>query len=125
MMKYNTTIKTRTITKQIETVHIHKIDWDYDFYRAAESMYPNDKERKGVKAIIERLKQCENGIGKVQITTDGGWPRCGWGEVLNVGMVSQWPYWTPRPCVLMTSTLGGSAWEDWTSISDIRPLKLN
>lgn len=95
-----------------------EIDWTYDFSA-------HGRDRDGVMdpfAIHERVKllqQCESGIGIVDATDDGGWPRMWWGRVLAVGMVSMWPWNKPRPSVGV-GALGGLIWLDWTQIADVR-----
>lgn len=52
----------------------------------------------------------------MRVTTDGGWPRCGWGDVLDVGMYDGWPYWKPVPSVYSRGPLGGE-WHCFSMLS--------
>jgi len=84
------------------------VDWDFDF--------GVDDER------VRRLRDIEAGIARGetwQATTDGGWPRFGWGEVLAVGMYDGWPYWSPTPSVLISGHFGGE-WSSWRAVTDAR-----
>lgn len=129
-LEYDTAIRTTTVTQRHDTCHIQQIDWDgYDFDN------PEHTQSMGCNAatkteVVERQKQflrmCEAhaATGLAQATSDGGSPKFGYGKVLAVGMVSKWPYWEPRPCVLKVSTLG-LEWVDWWSITgvEIQPEK--
>lgn len=115
--KYDTTIQTRErAPERITTRHTEYIDWEYPFEEVMvmAGCYPRPQERAARQ--VELLKKCEG--ENVYATDYGGWPRCGWGRVLAVGMVSQWPYWEPRPCVLVNRTLG-AVWIDWASLTDV------
>lgn len=67
-------------------------------------------------------KAVEENPDKYQTTTDGGWPRCGWKDVLEVGMYDGWPYWKLVPSVLMKNWMGAS-WHSFSSITSIRKKK--
>lgn len=58
------------------------------------------------QAFVDALKAAEQSPDKYQATTDGGWPRCGWGRVLRVIMYDGWPYWRPTPTVVCASWHG-------------------
>ena len=49
---------------------------------------------------------------KVEVADSGGF----YHHVYSVGMGSFWPYWEPRPVVIVKGTLGAE-WMDWTNIS--------
>jgi len=57
--------------------------------------------------------------GTTCATSYGGWPRCCWGLVLRAGLAAKWPYWTPRPTVMIRTSMG-SEWIDWLSLTDVR-----
>lgn len=118
-LKYDTTIRTVTHTDRVETVHIEQIDWDYNFFdeKHTRGMCCNEEGKKQqIEELIAYLKLCEQfATADVYASSYGGWPRI-WQKVLSVGMVSKWPYWEPRPSVLMTSTLG-TEWFDWHSLT--------
>jgi hypothetical protein len=129
-MQYDTTIQTRTKTERISTCHINEIDWEYDFDNPAHTECQCNSEeykREYIARKKDYLKQVENGLNaghRVLISTYGGWPRI-WRQAHSVGMVSTWPYWSPRPNILANSTVGGSmgtAWEDWNSITGVEVL---
>jgi hypothetical protein len=71
-----------------------------------------------LKLAEERLARGEP--SDVLVTTDGGWPRCGWHEVYAVRLYDGWPYWEPRPAVLRAGTIGGSEWDFFSSIIEVR-----
>lgn len=54
----------------------------------------------------ERLRQIEAEPEQWLATNDGGWPRIGWKRVIALRMYDGWPYWTPKPALLVTGTLG-------------------
>lgn len=103
-------MRTETRTVRIGE-RVSDIDWSYDFRSHFDSMGCSVERRD--ERCAERVAQ----LGaveaafregrKVEVTTDGGWPRVGWGVVLDVGMYDGWPYWRPVPCVLKTGTFGG------------------
>jgi len=94
-----------------------EIDWSYDFEK-------DDWDHEGctnpycIERSKEILKTCENSIGEAMVTDDGGCPRCWWGEVLGVGMSSQWPYYEARPTVIVRGVYE-IEWLDWLELSDI------
>lgn len=110
-------MKTVTRTEQVGE-HLGPIDWTYDFAAHGWTESHGGINPALIPAMIERLKQLEH--GEWQATTDGGWPRCGWGKVIAVGMYDGWPHWKPTPSVLICSPLG-SSWHPWYSVTDIRP----
>lgn len=92
------------------------IDWNYPFDEQGQGLRPEFiEERK------ERLRRCE--AGEVEATTDGGFPKVGWGKVLDTGMYDGWPYWRPVPSVLIAHRTGGASWHSWGSITDVRDAK--
>ncbi len=124
-MEYDTTIRTVTETKRLTTVHISKIDWDYNFDdpKHTDTMGTNEEGKR------QRISQCENALKFV----DDNWPNENlWVEagsdylhrVIGIGMVSQWPYWEPRPCVLLQGAMHDE-WRDWRDLrhAELRPAK--
>lgn len=89
------------------------IDWDYDFaahgWDRGGAMNPDLIPRR-----VESLKQCEENVGNVKTTTDGGWPRVGWGTVLAVDMRDG------EPSVLIDGWMGPS-WSPWFMIHEVLP----
>lgn len=117
---FDTTIRTTTEVHRHATKHVDYIDWDnYPFDDPANTdCMPGSDERKRLRIEEQKelLRTCERfGEGNVFASNYGGWPRI-WHQVLGVGMVSKWPYWKPRPAVLVTSTLG-CEWFDWMSLT--------
>lgn len=104
-------MKTYTQTVR-EGEYLGPIDWDYNF-----EQHIDDKER--LEKQKEKLKILENNVEKYKATVDGGWPRCGWGTVLKVGMYDGWPYWRPVPSVLISGNYGA----EWHSFSMITSIK--
>jgi hypothetical protein len=96
------------------------VDWSYDFRSHFNGYGGDDAARDRYCAEkIEQLRKLTD--GEWQATTDGGWPRCGWGKVLAVGMYDGWPYWHPVPSVLIAGPLGGE-WHSFASVTSIEPL---
>jgi hypothetical protein len=90
-------MKTRMVEVR-EGEYIGPIDWD-------ETKWPfqiRDEQRDMLRAIEA------DPDGHVA-TTDGGWPKFGYHDVLRVGMYDVWPYWRPGPAMLMMGPLG-SEW---------------
>ena len=56
--------------------------------------------------VLAMLREAEANPQDFIVTSDGGWPRVGWGDVLAVRMYDGWPYWQPMPAVLKKGTLG-------------------
>jgi hypothetical protein len=103
-------MKFRQVTERIGE-YLGPVDWDYDFNCCLSTM-----GEANVQKHIERFKQIELGD---EVTTYGGWPRIGWGEVLQIGMYDGWPWWKPTPSVLKVGVFGGE-WEPWHSITNVR-----
>jgi len=109
---------TRTVeTRRHNTFHTDWIDWDnYTFddpkHTGCMSTSGDDK-RKRVEQQKAFLRICED--GDANASNYGGWPRI-WHKVLKVGMASCWPYWEPRPTVLVNGTLGPE-YIDWMSLT--------
>ena len=88
-------MRTWTETRR-EGTDMGPVDWSHP-----------DIEASGVP--VETLKQVEAKPEEWRATNDGGWPRVGWGQVVALRMYDGWPYWTPKPAVLVCGTLG-SEW---------------
>ena len=119
-MNYNTTINTKTVTHRQTTVHINKIDWDYNFNnpKHTDCLCTDQQGKHGhIQRQVNYLAICEEILNNknVYASTYGGWPRI-WEKVVGVGMVSAWPYWEPRPMVQVIGTLGYT-WEDWNHLT--------
>lgn len=100
------------------------IDWSFDFeafYKPFYNCSTPGRHAECLKRALEILHALEAHPGVSEVTTDGGWPRCGWGEVLRVGMYDGWPYWKPVPSVCIASWTGGGVWSAFANITDIRP----
>lgn len=100
------------------------VDWSYPFelhgWNHGGSTNPRSV-REGVEKLRSLVAADEAGrLGEWEATTDGDWPRIGWGVVLPVGMFNGWPYRRPVPGVLIRTRLGAE-WSSFTSLSSIRP----
>lgn len=105
----------KSYTKTVyEGEYLGPIDWSYNFSQYG-CLNPDHIER-----AKQMLREFESG-GEWEATTDGGWPRVGWHNVLKVGMYDGWPYWKPTPSVLTAGPLG-CEWHSWSSLSEIRKL---
>ena len=128
----NRTMKTKTITVR-EGELLGLVDWDFDFKEFYKDIYncgTPEQHEKMFQRSLTILKLLEQNPDKYEATTYGGWPRCGWGSILHVGMYDGWPYWKPVPSVCIQSWTGMGEWCTFHNISDIRikgeewPLKI-
>lgn len=97
--------------------HLGPVDRSYDFDQhksGDEKWWP-----KRVETFISMLEAFEAGT-PILATTDGGVPRFGWGDLLEVGMYDGWPFWKPVPSFLISSSLGGAEWHWFGSLSEWR-----
>lgn len=108
-------MRTYTETKR-EGELLGDVDWSYDF-RSHFDGWSGDKDEH-CRNQVEKLRQLTNGE-KWEATTDGGWPRCGWGEVVAVGMYDGWPYWRPVPSVAIMGSFGVE-WSAFANVTSIR-----
>lgn len=103
-------MRTETHTVRIGE-RVGDIDWGYDFRQHFNNMCTSDARRDEACArSVAQLRAIDTAFRegrKVRVTTDGGWPRFGWGDVLDVGMYDGWPYWKPTPAVLKSGVFGG------------------
>lgn len=117
-------ITTKTSVERVNTMHTDSIDWEYPFAAIWEESscrcYSSDPEVKknqqsrDISLVIERLKTLEANPGRCL----AGSSEYG-NKVLCVGMASAWPYWRPRPTVLV-STHMGTEWIDWMSLALVK-----
>jgi hypothetical protein len=115
-------MRTRTVVERIGE-NMGPIDWSYDFRSHFNNYGSSDAHRDEVcKERVEWLRQMDHALkaGRtIEATTDGGWPRCCWGTVLDIGMYDGWPYWKPTPSVYTSGPLGGE-WHCFAMITDVR-----
>ena len=114
-------MKTKTVTVN-EGEWLGPIDWSYDFDSHAWGPGKAGTNPEIIERNQEMLRSLEEGLKRGEeweATTDGGWPRVGWGTVHRVGMYDGWPYWRPVPSVFIGGHLGGS-WHSFISITEIR-----
>lgn len=113
-------MKTRTVTVK-EGELLGPVDYTYDFTGHFSGLYPGNEGLRATKLqeAIETLKRLEAHPGEYEATTDGGWPRCGWGDVIAVGMYDGWPFWRPVPSVCIKGPLGG----EWSAVHCITGIK--
>ena len=123
-------MKTKTITVR-EGELLGPIDWNFDF----KDIYPaicngEESHERMFQRAMTILQMLEKDPDKYEATTDGGWPRCGWGSIVHIGMYDGWPYWKPVPSVFITSMFVGD-WHSFDCITNIRvkgeqrPLKID
>ncbi len=126
-------MKTKTVTVR-EGELLGPIDWNFDFREFYKDIYPAAcNGEKAHEECFQRamtiLRMLEAEPDKYEATTDGGWPRCGWGSIAHIGMYDGWPFWKPMPSVFITSWRVGD-WHSFHNITDIRvkgeyyPLKI-
>lgn len=113
---FDTTVRTTTVTERHNTMHTDKIDWErYPFDDPEHTQHDccNDAEKKRrIEKLKEYLRICERYETEDVRATNGNILQ----KVVGVGMASSWPYWKPRPTVLVTGTLG-IEWLDWKSLN--------
>lgn len=105
-------MKVITVQKKIGE-YLGHIDWNFDFTSVCQSMPP-----ALLTEAQDYLHQLESG-GDWLATTDSGWPRFGWGAVLQVGMYDGWPHWRPIPSVCIDGPLGAE-WHPFYSITGVK-----
>lgn len=108
-------MKTRTVTERIGE-YLGPVDWSYDFSQHAWSENHggiNPKVIEQTRGMLRILEECPD---EYEATIDGGWPKMGWKQVLQVGMYDGWPFWKPTPSVQLLGPLG-SEWHPWYSIT--------
>lgn len=98
------------------------VDWSHPM--AASLTYASPPEQRCAtsasgRRIVDVLREAEKHPEQWEVTTDGGWPRCGWSQVLAVRMYDGYPYWKPTPSVFVSTYLG-STWHPFSMISDAR-----
>ena len=92
------------------------IDWNYDFYAHGWDKKGGSINPQHITDCIGRLRLLE--VGEYEATTDGGWPRIGWGEVLDTDMREQ-RIGEPQPAFLLWGTYGAQ-WHPWYMLTSIR-----
>lgn len=112
-------MRTETVTRRIGEL-LGPVDWSYDF---ASHFQGDQRAEERCLKQLDRLRRLADAPDDWEATTDGGWPRVGWGDVLAVGMYDGWPYWRPVPSVCLRSPLGGGEWHSFTSITNIENKK--
>ncbi len=115
--QYETEIRTKTETSRINTFHTNYIDWEnfpFDDPKHTATLCGTDEQKsEWIERQKEYLRICEG--PNARASNYGGWPRI-WHEVIQVGMASAWPYWSPRPTVLV-QTFMGAEWIDFMSLT--------
>lgn len=118
--------KTETITRNVEEF-LGPLDPGFDYHSVAREAAERMSPKPDVDALVAKwrhtmsvamAKNIQDEV-RPQVTDDGGSPRFGWYDVLHVGMAATWPYWTPRPTVIVASQFG-MKWMDFTSITEVR-----
>lgn len=101
----------RTERKRVRQWLCDGLDANYDYTSAEGPSLP--KER--VEQIVLWLRTMAEDPTAYLASDYGGWPRI-WKPVLAVGMADNWPYWRPRPTVMLDGALGPE-WQDWTGLT--------
>ena len=110
---YDTDVRTTVVKKQHNTMHTDTIDWD-GFPFLEDCGTHSDMEI--AEDRMEYLRLCDEFRDKTVMASNyGGCPRI-WKKVIGVGMASMWPFWKPRPVVIVDGTLGAE-WIDWQSLT--------
>jgi hypothetical protein len=110
-------MKTRTVTERIGEL-LGPVDWSYDFRQHFGGTSDARIDELCAEAVAT-LRLLADHPDDYEVTTDGGWPSCGWGRIVAVGMYDGWPYWRPVPSVCISGTFGG----EWSAFSNITSIK--
>ena len=116
--KYDTVVATRTVTNQVDTKHTDYIDWDFpfdDLVFVSCRCLEEEQKKTELARQKDRLRICAENIGNVDYYGNFG----GHYEVVGVGMCSRWPFWQPRPYVLVKRIFLGSANVDYVGWLDL------
>lgn len=114
-------MRAETVTRYVGE-KVGPLDWAYDFHQHCWGEGRGGYNPDIMDGAIARLRTLAANPDKYEATTDGGWPRCGWGKVLDVGMYDGWPYWKPTPSVLIGGAFGAE-WCSFVRVIDIRPAR--
>jgi hypothetical protein len=103
-------MRTRMVEERVGE-YLGPVDWN-------EEAWPfklTDHQRETLRAIEAEPKA-------FSATTDGGWPKFGYHNVIQVGMWDGWPYWRPGPAVQVAGPIGPEwHWaDDITAVSRLR-----
>lgn len=99
-----------------------EVDWGYNF-RQHFDIYCTSVAGQDVictesierfSAIVDAFKSGEH----VQVTNYGGWPRCGYNDVIDIGMYKGNGYHRAVPCVQVRTWSGWVEWYTFDSITD-------
>lgn len=114
-------MKTVTYTERVGE-RVGDVDWNYDFLSHFGNLCTDENgkfEACELKKELLRLMEERFRYGRLTLaTTDGGWPRFGYSEVIDVGMYDGWPFFRPVPSVCIRGPLGGS-WQAFCTITEI------
>lgn len=93
------------------------VDYSYDFLSHFSGYCCDDAgKRELCDAAVKLLREIEAEPDAFLVTTDGGWPRCGWRPVVAVGMYDGWPFWKPVPSIAAQGTFGVE-WHNFAHIT--------
>ena len=115
-------MKSRTVVVH-EGENLGPVDWSYDFRSHFNNICTSDAGRdEACEKAKDRLRLIEANPDRYEVTTYGGWPRCGWGKVVAVCMYDGWPFWKPTPSVCHSGTLG-CEWHAFSFITNLRDVE--
>jgi hypothetical protein len=103
-------MKTRTVTVR-EGELLGPVDWERHNFDS-DVGGPARQRVTDFRALVDGVECGESW----QATTDGGWPRVGWKDVIAVGMYDGWPHWKPTPSFCLAG-LFGPEWHPWYALS--------
>lgn len=118
---YSTSVQAVTERRRVNTMHTDAFDWSYPFNDPKHTegwCCTDERKAERLRVQVDRLKEIEHHGNQAVASTYGGWPRI-WLPVVGFGMASAWPYWTPRPTVLLEGPLGVE-WADWLSLTGVK-----
>ena len=115
---FDTEIRKTVKTVSHNTMHTNEIDWDYPFGDPAilATLCCSDEQKQGVlRRRISDVRICEQWETNNAMASTGAVYQ----RVVGIGMASCWPYWKPRPTILVSGTLG-TEWIDWWHLNGAR-----
>lgn len=92
------------------------IDWNHP------DLAGDQRWRAFFNISFDDLRAAEATPGKFQATDDGGSPHIGWRLVISVRMYDGWPYWKPKPALLVEGAIGPQ-WIFVESLTGLERLK--
>ena len=115
--EFDTTIRTTTKIEQHRTTHTERMDWSYPFTveeLTRQSCNSDDWNQERFEKVMQWVKQCDQWRDEDVWATNGQTHF----KVIGCCIASGWPYWKPRPTIIINGPLGPE-FIDWTSLNGV------